>query len=345
MLLTVGILSYNRPKQLYRCLKSLLPLPNDVNVIVYDDCSPKLDSITKKICGILKDNGNITFTSNKNNVGYDVNLLNCIVSSNGKYVLLMSDDDWLESGALLNIRNTLYKQTVSVAFVRYCETNRLNDDNGNNIKRTYSRNFNSLVYFKPGSIVIDGSLLYNSILFSGLIFNRSLVCSLADNFHVYYNSIYIQVALFAIISNEYGSMFISGPGVVVGSDGDNGFGSNLASEHDGDLSDRSTIHSNLKFNRRLINLVNELSKLFGDKYLLSFYKEFNLRNFSGMRYARNMSRSSLVSYWVELGTITRYRNIYHFIVYFIMLALPKHVVNSIVKLAVTFVRSIRSNRQ
>ena len=105
--LTVGIISYNRPLELARTLKSLLPLPSDVEVLICDDKSPKINEINDSIIEILQNNTNIRFENNVKNLGYDKNLYNVIEGSNSPHVLLLGDDDFLESGALENLLNFL----------------------------------------------------------------------------------------------------------------------------------------------------------------------------------------------------------------------------------------------
>jgi glycosyltransferase involved in cell wall biosynthesis len=330
MKLTVGILSYNRPDELLRCLESLLPLPPEVDVLISDDASPRIEEIKLKIKNLLLSNKNFYLYENKINLGYDANMYNVISLSRGEYVLLVSDDDFFEPHAIISIINSLYKYNSPVSFVRFIEKIDGNYEKMSENKVKNRRDFIDDKVFPPREILINGSYVYNSILFSGLIFKKSEVLKIHQSISPYFKSIYLQVVIFCILSKEYGSRFIAGPGVIVYGDGENGFGSNSSSADDFDLKDRSSIHSNLKFNKRLLFVIDKLSIDLGSKFSTSFYKEFNFRNFSGMRIARNLSRKDLLNYWVELGSITKQRKIFHYAIFFLMLILPRYIINIIV---------------
>jgi GT2 family glycosyltransferase len=100
--LSIGIVSYNRPKELVRTIKSLLPLPDNVEIIICDDKSPKYSEIQENLKDLISING-IKFFSNPINLGYDRNLFQVITLSNSDYVLLLGDDDYLEEGTIYNI--------------------------------------------------------------------------------------------------------------------------------------------------------------------------------------------------------------------------------------------------
>ena len=61
--LSIGIVSYNRPFELQRTIKSLMPLPEGVEVIICDDKSPRLNDILSSI-NYLIDNEKIRFIIN-----------------------------------------------------------------------------------------------------------------------------------------------------------------------------------------------------------------------------------------------------------------------------------------
>lgn len=334
MLITVAILSYNRPAELVRCINSLLPLPDDVELIIFDDKSPKIEEITDLLNPFL-DNKNIKLHINYNNFGYDKNLFNAILNSSGEYVFLLSDDDMLETDTLDNVKSFLSKNIIEVGFVSYIDNN--------SIASKKYRYWISSIKFDENEINLNGSFIYNSILFSGLIFKKSSVNAISKKLEIFFDSIYIQVAIFAFLTSKFGAQYIHGPGVIVCSDGENGFGYNESSNNDDDLRDRTTIHSNIVFNKRLIAVVDMLSNHLGPKFLHNFFIEYNFRNISGLRYARAISRNDLISYWNSLNLITRDRKFYHYVVYLIMLLLPKFLVINVTNFFQNIISRIRSS--
>jgi GT2 family glycosyltransferase len=102
--LSIGIVSYNRPFELQRTIKSLMPLPEGVEVIICDDKSPRLNDILSSI-NYLIDNEKIRFIINETNLGYDQNLFQVIELAYADHVLLLGDDDYLEPGAIDNVLN------------------------------------------------------------------------------------------------------------------------------------------------------------------------------------------------------------------------------------------------
>lgn len=319
----IAILSYNRPKELRRCVLSLLPLPKDVCVRIHDDRSPNIDQIRFVLADILASQANVVLIENDVNLGYDANLLKAIRNSAAEYVFLLSDDDYLEPECLGIILPQLSGfQKAACAFTRFVEKSYINPD-----IKINRRDYGVMRLFNFSDLRLNGSVIYNSILFSGLIFNVKAVKDIENELLPYQKSIYMQVAIFSILTSKFGSCFIPGPGVFVGGDGENGFGKNESSVNSGDLVDRSSVHSNLNFNMRLIRVVDMLGQALGSQFIVAFFNEFNFRNFSGMRLARLESRNSLIKYWTVLGGLTRYRRLHHYFLFYSMLILPKFIVS------------------
>jgi glycosyltransferase involved in cell wall biosynthesis len=289
-LLTVGIVSYNRPFELKRTIKSLFPLPECVNVLICDDNSPKINDILFEINDLINYSDKIKFRSNDKNLGYDRNLYKVIQEAESKYVFLIGDDDYLEEGALKNILNFISNNNdFKCGFVRYID------------KKIISRNFNSNLFFDKNTINNNGSFIYNSILFSGLIFSKQNVIMNENILKKYFNSIYIQVAIFCILSSKFGTYFISGPGVVVGGDGENGFGFNDASQNSQiDLKDRSNSISNLAYHKRLFKVILDIEKDISQNIFNNFILEYKIRSIKALILSRKISRSYTKAYWEKL---------------------------------------------
>lgn len=296
--LTIGILSYNRPKELSRAIKSLLPLPQEVEVLICDDKSPKLDEILTSIKDLLSVQ-NIKFISNENNLGYDRNLYQVIELASSEYVMLIGDDDYFEEGTVQNVINYLdLYPDFHCGFVHF----RNEDHVLENIK--YSRYFDSQKYFDNSTLKKDGSFLYTSILFSGLVFSKKSIEFNKMDFSRYYKSIYIQVAIFVKLSLKFGTYYINGPGVIIGGDGESGFGFNEASGNiDSDLKDRSSVISNLSYHKRLFDVVRNLQDETKINIVSPFNKEYKIRSIKAFYLARQYGRKYLLEYCAELKKV------------------------------------------
>jgi hypothetical protein len=174
----------------------------------------------------------------------------------------------------------------------------------------------------------DGSFIYNSILFSGLIFRKSSVLSFKSIFSKYFKSIYIQVALFGLLNSKYGSFYISGPGIIIGGDGENGFGFNEASiGADADLKDRSSILSNLSYHKRLIEVVRNLERDIGIKVFAKFLQEYKIRSVKALFEARRKNRKIGLTYLNELRKLKLPGIWIYEPIYFLILNLPFSILN------------------
>ncbi len=109
-LLTIAIPTYNRRKYLEENLNVLLPQleKNDnVEVFVSDNASTDdTESFMKKICEKYP----IKYYRNEVNVGADGNFCRCFERAEGKYILILSDDDILKDHSLQYLTQLLKKE-------------------------------------------------------------------------------------------------------------------------------------------------------------------------------------------------------------------------------------------
>ena len=293
--LTIGVISYNRPLELTRTIKSLLPLPENVEVVICDDKSPKFDEILFSLKDLIE-NQHIRLVSNEQNLGYDRNLFHVLELSNAEHVLLLGDDDYLEEGALLNVLNFInLNADFHCGFLRFREEKQ----NLNEIK--YSRAYTSSKYFDKNSLEKNSSYIYTPILFSGLIFCKTPILENQFVFSKYFHSIYIQVAMFSFLHSQYGSFYINGPGVIIGGDGENGFGFNEASKSiDSDLKDRSSLISNLSYHKRLFDVIRKLEKDICQNIYKPFLLEYKIRSVKALFEMKKLGRKKALIYLDEL---------------------------------------------
>jgi abequosyltransferase len=333
-LLSIGIVSYNRPVELCRAINSLLPLPEFVEVIICDDKSPKIVEILSSINSFISLHS-IRFIQNENNLGYDKNLYNVIKLSNSNHVLLLGDDDYLEPGVLKNVLNFI-KNTADFhsGFIRF------SDKNGSHFHRSYK----ITQYFKSETLKLNGNFIFNSILFSGLIFSKSSVLMYQDLLPKYFNSIYIQVAIFSFINLKFGSYFIAGPGVITGGDGESGFGFNeAANSNDFDLKDRSSIISNISYHKRLFNVIKKVDYDYDLRIFKPFIIEYKIRSVKAVYEARKLGRRNLIDYVKELLKLEISGLYILFPIYFIIFLSPTFILNFPFKFIERIILKIRSN--
>lgn len=320
-LLSICIPSYNRPKELIRCLNSIdAKSIEKIEIVISDDCSPLRQLITNDI-NIFKSDSkfDIRYLSNNINLGYDQNLGNLIEKSKGEYTLFISDDDMFIAGSIDKIIDYLIKERPALAFTPFYNEN----------EEDFGRKFNKDFKILPESKDIY-KYLYSSILFSGLIFRRDLIVNIDSK--RFKNSIYYQVYLFMIILYRYGGMYINIPNVKCVGDGENGFGRSDSSEKNELLANRSSVFSNLEYHKHLIKVIDEIDNDLKLNLKEYFSKEYSLRSISGLSAARKISKNTLKEYWYMMNKLDI--NIFFVakVYYLILLYLGNDITNTLFKM-------------
>lgn len=245
--------------------------PNDFNVIVKDDCSPKQDEIENIVRKYSKKvSYELVLHKNKSNLGYDRNLLDAFYITDADYIFLLSDDDFIDGFNIYKLSNVLSLREHKIYYTPY--------KNNDIIYRNGINSFN----FKKFHEVI-----YNSILFSGLIFDRKSVLELPKNEEFLSNCIYTQVYLASVIAfNEQG--FGEAPSDILhlGGDGENFFGKNQSAINKDILRNRNSVASNLRYQMFLLSVVEKISDATDPAVLIIFQREYNRRMVSYLLRAR-----------------------------------------------------------
>lgn len=92
---SILIPSYNRPEYLEKTIQSILSSTfSNYEIIVSDDCSPKLVNIID-VLEKFKCNSNVSFYSQEVNIGWSENRNFLVQKATGKYIILLGDDDLL----------------------------------------------------------------------------------------------------------------------------------------------------------------------------------------------------------------------------------------------------------
>lgn len=164
--LSICIPTYNRRKFLERSINALLPQLNDeVEVLISNNCST---DDTDEYCKSL--DSMITYYKQPENIGPDGNFLWLMDNAKGKYLIILSDDDYMEDGAIENLLNFLNDKEIALGIINYkC---RLKD--GSFTSYTYGNGAN----IEYANEQIKEFIEYIGIqitFISGLVFNRDLL--------------------------------------------------------------------------------------------------------------------------------------------------------------------------
>lgn len=116
-LLTIAIPTYNGSKTISSMLNTLLPQVDDrVEVLISDNCSA--DNTMDIVAEFIKKYPFIKCVQNTENKGADFNFLQCMKMANGRYTMLLSDDDILVENGLNKILSFLeLHNSVSLVFL------------------------------------------------------------------------------------------------------------------------------------------------------------------------------------------------------------------------------------
>jgi len=244
--LSICIPSYNRPLSLLRTIKSItLPASVDLEIIVVDDCSPLQDNISKIIESL--DNSTIKFYPLDANVGYDLNLLNCAKYASKEYLLFLSDDDTLNSSVFLEFFEALTLTSASIATTAYLGLD----------SSSPSRHYGKIMFKSPSNAKQLTSLIYNFILFSGIVVKRQALLSLlplnVDGL------VYSQLVWSSLLAIRDGYYSFPQPLIVPHGDGVIGFGTNSAHDSDSLLANRNMLLSPISYHRKLFASISYLS--------------------------------------------------------------------------------------
>lgn len=114
-LLTIAIPTYNRLEKLKKSLKKILDYTkgyDEIEIFVSDNAST--DGTKEYIKDIQKENSNLRYYRNVENLGLDGNFLNCFRKAQGKYLWMLSDDDSLMENAVETVLHVIKQDPVMV---------------------------------------------------------------------------------------------------------------------------------------------------------------------------------------------------------------------------------------
>lgn len=326
MLLSIVVLSYNRPTQIKRILNNFIGFSdNRVQLIIKDDVSPRFVEIQEIVNDYKKNklNINLVLLSNKKNLGYDLNLLDAFWTIESDYIFLLSDDDFVETKYLPDLLNLLSDKSFKIYFTPYFRNGILNR---HNIKPYKFNNF--------------ANIIYNSILFSGLIIETNSVKNLNLNKSILVNSLYTQVYISSILIYQWKAFGEMPKDILyVGEDGENFFGKNESANNHKLIADRSSINADLNYQRFLLNIVHEISITSNPKINDIFLKEYKKRLFAYILRARSFGLRIYIDF-IRSFLKSHVKNYYiHLIFLFTLFLLPSNLTKRIYSFGVRCIRN------
>lgn len=310
MILTIGITSYNRVDELIRCLRSVdcNEYIDNIEIIISEDNSPLRDKIEKAVIEFAeKSKYRIIFHKNEKNLGYDRNLKKLIELANGKYILYVSDDDMFLPCKLSHVLKVLTENDYGFYY----------SSNYNTEKGRYSKQYDSSYKIDSGAEYARAHI-YDSILFSGLIFRVEYVRGLdAERF---LNKNYFQVYMFLYSLYKYGGYYDKEPLINAIGDGANGYGQADSAVKSELLANRKHVLSNLEFHKGLIDVIRMAGDDLGVDFISSFEREYSKRSVVGIVSAAKAGRKTLRQYWTKMKSLNiRLTNIAYVYYVFIMI--------------------------
>jgi glycosyltransferase involved in cell wall biosynthesis len=293
---------------------------DDIEIIISEDCSPRKQEIESIVLSFIKETPYKTiFNSNKENLGFDRNLRKLIDLANGEYLLFLTDDDAIMEGKLDELIKLIPSLDFSVGFTPYYDC----------ISNTYERKFKTTTQIVSGMDSV-AKYLYSSILLSGLIFKKSKIPNY--DAELFKDLIYSQVYLFASVLRKNKGCYIDIPIIQYIGDGENSFGKNDASVKNELLADRKNFLSNLEFHKNLIKTINFFDIDYNENLIEEFSKEYSLKSYTGMFYARSFGRDALLSYWQKMNSLDIQLSIVSYIYFAILFLLGCRVANMVISI-------------
>lgn len=265
---TIGIPSYNRPKQLERLLNSI-QLNSKVNfeVLIIDDCSPKQKEISKCVSDAKHLKQVIKYIPLKKNIGYDENLLQLINNATGDYLIFVLDDDVINSQYLEKTIFFISKSKAKLGITAYQFA-----DSRNIARVLGNSNFSKLISKKDYV-----NCIYNCVFTSGIIVSPQYIKSL--NISKMKGMIYSQVLWSVLTASSQGVAYIKYPLVTIFADGPYGWGTNSAEPKNKFLADRKNLLSPIYYHKAFFKTIDKLQRKIEFKFFSRFLFEYSIRSY------------------------------------------------------------------
>lgn len=201
--ISICIPSYNRPSELLRLLQSIDCEPEEVEIVICEDCAPKRLEVRDAVQKFRSNSKyEVRYIENETNCGYDKNLRNCINNATGDWIIYMGDDDMFIKSRLspfIDFLKTLKKEKYVLRSYQAIHAN------GSVEKFQY---FENIKYFEAGYDAYV-TLFRKSVFISGFTFKReNAISTLTDRFD---GTLLYQLYILAEICINYPSVYYNIP--------------------------------------------------------------------------------------------------------------------------------------
>jgi glycosyltransferase involved in cell wall biosynthesis len=113
-MLTIAIPTFNRVEKLKICLSKVLEQIQNCNIEILVCDNGSTDGTEEFLIKETFSYPNLRYFRSKQNYGFDRNVLNCFEKSNGKYIWLLGDDDFILPGAVNSILSCISKEPILI---------------------------------------------------------------------------------------------------------------------------------------------------------------------------------------------------------------------------------------
>lgn len=203
-LVSICILSYNRPETLLRLLRTIdTKRPNDIELVICEDCSPRQQEIRQVVSGFEAQQGYpVIYYENLKNLGYDGTFCELVKQASGTWLIFMGDDDEFVPDAFDKVLDFLedHSELGYVMKSHYL----IHDDQ----KKERFRYFKNSVFFEPG-VDTYVELFRKSVFIAGFTIRREYAEPyLTDRFD---GTMLMQLYLLAEVALRYPSAYFDEP--------------------------------------------------------------------------------------------------------------------------------------
>ena len=203
-LVSICILSYNRPETLFRLLSTIDTKKfNEIEIVICEDFSPKRDQIRVVVSEFNdKESYSVAYHENSKNLGYDGTFCELVSHARGRWLIFMGDDDEFVPGSLDKILSFL-EENSDLGYV--LKSHHLIHDHKN---KELFRYFNETKFFMPG-VETYIELFRKSVYIAGFMIRRECVLPYITN--RFDGTMLIQLYLLAEVVLKHPSAYLDEP--------------------------------------------------------------------------------------------------------------------------------------
>ncbi len=203
-LVSICILSYNRPETLLRLLRTIdTKRADEIELVICEDSSPRQQEIRQVVTDFgAQQPYPVVYNENPKNLGYDGTFCELVKQANGTWLVFMGDDDEFVPGAFDKVLDFLdhHSELGYVMKSHYL----IHDDQ----KKERFRYFKNSVFFKPG---VDAyvELFRKSVYIAGFTIRREYAEPYLTN--RFDGTMLMQLYLLAEVVLRYPSAYFDEP--------------------------------------------------------------------------------------------------------------------------------------